>query len=60
MYLFEDYNKKDELLNKAIDNIRNKYGYDSIKRSCFLDSGIDHIIGGVLKEEGKHMIVNKF
>ena len=47
-------------MDKTIDTIRNKYGYNSIKRSCFLNTGIDHIIGGVLKEEGKHMIVSKF
>lgn len=56
----EAYNKKEEIMDKTIDTIRNKYGYNSIKRSCFLNTGIDHIIGGVLKEEGKHMIVSKF
>lgn len=48
------------MLNKTIDNIRNKYGFDAIKRSCFLNSGVDHVIGGVLKEEDKHMLVSKF
>lgn len=60
LYLLEEYNEKEKTLDKTIDNIRNKYGLDSIKRLCFIDSGIDHMIGGVLKEEDHHMIVNKF
>lgn len=60
LFLLEEHNEKEKVLDKTIDNIRNKYGNDSIKRLCFVDSGIDHIIGGVLKEEGHHMIVNKF
>ncbi|HZK32965.1 MAG TPA: DNA polymerase IV [Tissierellaceae bacterium] len=58
--LLEKHNLKEEIMDKAVDTIRNKHGYNAIKRSCFLNTGIDHIIGGVLKEEGKHMIVNKF
>lgn len=49
--LLEEYNQKEEMLDRAIDKIRNKYGYDSIIRSCFLHSGIKPVIGGVAEEE---------
>lgn len=48
--LIETYNKMEEVLDKTIDRLRCKYGYDSIIRSCFLHSGIDPIIGGVVME----------
>lgn len=34
-------------LNNAIDSIRNRYGEDSIKRACFIDSEHDHMAGGL-------------
>ncbi len=49
--LLEDYDEKEEKLNRAIDKIRYKYGYNSIIRSCFLHSGIKPVIGGVMEEE---------
>lgn len=49
--LMEDYSVKDELLDKTIDKLRFKYGYESVIRSCFLHSGINPIIGGVMMEE---------
>lgn len=49
--LIEDYQEKEEVLDRTIDNLRQKFGYDSIVRSCFLYSGIDPIIGGVVMEE---------
>lgn len=49
--LLENYDEKDERLNKIVDKIRYKYGYSSIIRSCFLHSGIKPIIGGVMDEE---------
>ncbi|NLX61130.1 MAG: DNA polymerase IV [Tissierellia bacterium] len=49
--LLEDYDEREEKLNKAIDQIRYKYGYNSIIRSCFLHSGIKPIIGGVMEDE---------
>ncbi len=49
--LMENYSKKEELLDKAIDKLRVKYGYQSVIRSCFLHSGINPIIGGVVMEE---------
>lgn len=49
--LIEDYQEKEEVLDRTIDKLRQKFGYDSIVRSCFLYSGIDPIIGGVVMEE---------
>lgn len=39
--------EKDEKLNKAIDNIREKYGKYSLIRSSFLNSGLKPINGGL-------------
>ncbi len=49
--LLNKHKEKEENLEKTIDKIRNKYGYNSIIRSCFLHSGIKPIIGGVTTEE---------
>jgi len=49
--LLNSYNQKEEQLEKTIDKIRHKYGSNSIVRSCFLNSGINPIIGGVTTEE---------
>lgn len=54
--MFEDFNEKDILLDKSIDNLRVKFGQDSIIRSSFLYSGIDPIIGGVVAEESYPMM----
>lgn len=59
LYLFEQYNEKQERFDKAIDAIRNRFGHNSVKRLCFVDSGIDPIIGGVVKEE-TYPMVSKF
>lgn len=39
-----------EKCNKAIDEIRTKYGEDSVMRATFLTSNISHISGGLDKE----------
>jgi len=39
-----------EKCNQTIDTIRNRFGEDSVKRACFLDSKINHISGGLDKE----------
>lgn len=57
--LLEQYRKKDELLDKTIDKLRFKFGYDSVIRSCFLYSGISPIIGGVMMEEEYPMMSSK-
>lgn len=42
---------KDKKLNKAIDEIRLKYGHKSIFRSCFLHSGIHSMAGGIGEQD---------
>lgn len=46
-----DMGKYDKLskLNTAIDSIRTRYGEDSIKRACFLDSDTAHMTKGMNK-----------
>ncbi len=39
-----------ECCNKAIDEIRKKYGEDSVMRACFLSANIVHIGGGLDRE----------
>ncbi len=56
--LMEEYNKKEEILDNTIDKLRYKYGYDTVIRSCFLHSGIEPIIGGVVMEEEYPMMGN--
>lgn len=57
---FEQYDlfdqKKNERLSKlnsAIDQIRNRYGEDSVKRACFVDSEEEHMTGGMNKAKRK-------
>lgn len=57
--MLENHNAKKEVLDKTIDSIRNRFGYRSVIRSCFIDSGIDPIIGGVIQEENYPMMSNK-
>lgn len=49
--LFEKDRKKERKLDSTIDEIRCKYGYNSVFRSCFLYSGIKPITGGVVMED---------
>ncbi|MDR7856669.1 DNA polymerase IV [Tissierella sp.] len=57
--LFKSINKKEEILDKTIDKIRAKFGQESVFRSCFLYSGIDPLIGGVIMEEEYPMMSSK-
>lgn len=52
-YNIFDLDKFDRLskLNTAIDKIRNKYGEDSVKRACFIDSQHKHMTGGLDKSK---------
>ena len=43
--------KRLEKLDAAIDQIRNKYGDDAIKRAAFLTGGLEHMAGGLSKEK---------
>ncbi len=54
--LLEEYKERDKALDRTIDRIRYKYGYNSLIRSCFLHSGIKPIIGGVVAEEDYPMM----
>lgn len=46
-------NEKLSKLNSAIDNIRSKYGEDSIMRARFINSEQQHMTGGLSKEKRK-------
>ncbi len=59
MSLFEKRNEKEEILDRTIDNIRSKFGQYSIYRSCFLHSGINPLIGGVIMEDDYPMMSSK-
>lgn len=50
-YNLFDMDRFDRLskLNSAIDQIRSKYGEDSIQRACFIDSEENHMTGGLHK-----------
>ena len=49
--LFEENKSKEILLYSAIDDIRDKYGEDSIKRAGFLCGNISHMEGGTSKNK---------
>ncbi len=57
--LFENSNQKEEILDDTIDKIRAKFGPESVFRSCFLYSGINPLIGGVVMEEEYPMMSSK-
>lgn len=46
----EDYEKMEQA-DKTIDEIRKRYGKDSVKRAVFVGSGIDHMSGGISREK---------
>lgn len=39
-----------EIMNRTVDDIRNRYGDDAIMRACFLQNNISHMSGGLDKE----------
>lgn len=50
--MFDDENyEKLEYSDLMVDEIRGKYGIDSIKRAVFLSSPIDHMSGGISREK---------
>lgn len=49
--LFDESREKQRNLDRAIDEVRKKYGSRSIFRSSFLHSGIKAIAGGVVEED---------
>lgn len=48
LFDMEKYEKLSNL-NRAIDSIRGRYGEDSVKRACFINSETDHMSGGLQK-----------
>ena len=52
-----DY-EKDSKLNKAIDDIRLKFGHKSISRTCFLHSGISAMCGGMADGEESYPLMS--
>ena len=50
LFNMNNYEKLSKL-DKAVDNIRNKYGEDSIKRASFLKCEVSHMTGGISKEK---------
>ena len=52
---FEKDWTKQRVVNRTIDEIRVKYGYDSIIRGAFLWSGISHMQGGMAGEDNPGM-----
>lgn len=52
---FEKDWSKQRAVNKTIDDIRVKYGSDSIVRGVFLHSGISHILGGLGESDSPQM-----
>lgn len=50
-YSLFDTGKEEKLekLNEAVDSIRSRYGEDSIKRACFINSDCEHMSGGIDK-----------
>lgn len=43
--------EKDRKINKAVDEIRLKFGYKAIQRSCFINSGLSSMTGGIGEED---------
>ena len=50
--LLDTFNyEKDKKLNKAIDDIRLKFGHNAVIKSCFLHSGLSPMCGGIGEED---------
>ncbi|MBU3160062.1 DNA polymerase IV [Clostridium frigoris] len=57
--LLDTFNyEKDSRLNKAIDEIRLKYGSKAISRSCFLHSGLNSMCGGMAEGEEEYPLMS--
>jgi DNA polymerase-4 len=54
--ILEPFDRRNRSLDRTIDSLRSKFGQNSIYRSCFLHSGIDPVIGGVVMEESYPMM----
>ncbi|UMZ75449.1 DNA polymerase Y family protein [Natranaerofaba carboxydovora] len=54
--IFSYNNEKESKMDNAIDKLRQKYGHEVLIRSCFLHSGLDPMLGGVIKEKDYPMM----
>lgn len=52
----QQHNEKLSRLNSAIDDIRTRFGEDSVKRARFINSEHEHMSGGLNKEKREHRI----
>ena len=50
MFDTTDYEKL-ECMDETVDKIRRRYGNDSVKRTVFIGSRIDHMSGGISREK---------
>ncbi|MDK2808128.1 MAG: polymerase [Clostridiales bacterium] len=46
-----DFFEREKNLERAVDEIRGRFGNDSIKRACFVNHEVYHMIGGVGREK---------
>ena len=44
--MFEAENEKSKFIDNTVDDLRNKYGSTIIKRGCFVNGDISHMLGG--------------
>ena len=52
MELFDNNNyEKWEKVDKTMDELREKFGIDVVKRATFVESPIDHMSGGISREK---------
>jgi DNA polymerase-4 len=60
MSLFDRYQSYEKLvkLDKAIDNIRSRYGSDAVKRATFIKNPVYHMSGGISPEKRKAVYEN--
>lgn len=54
LFDMEKYEKLSKL-NTAIDSIRSRYGEDSVKRACFVNSDTKHMAGGLQKAKRNYI-----
>jgi impB/mucB/samB family./impB/mucB/samB family C-terminal. len=47
--LFEPYSEKKRRLDEAMDRLRMRFGPNAVMRSCFLQSGLAPVAGGVIE-----------
>lgn len=53
--LFQKDVEKNQVLDKAIDDLRNRFGKTAVQRGVFLNSGVKPIIGGVGEDDYQMM-----